>query len=176
MRVSVKRFCGMILLMPNQPLILRAASLVQGLVLFVDGFPNHQHRLSTRIGDEPLEDGREVTDHVIAAPQGVTLTGVVSDMGGIQRPAAAWQEIVRIWEASEPVRVVTEWEVLNECVIARCDATPSGRGMDFTMELRNIIRVSTSVGPAVPSGSMRGLANNRSGEVSRGRVPLASYP
>ena len=146
------------------------------ILLFVDGFPNHQHRLSTRIGDEPLEEGREVTDHVIAAPQGVTLTGVVSDMGGSQRPAAAWQEIVRIWQAAEPVRVVTEWETLNEMVIARCDASPSGRGMDFTMELRHIIRVSTSAGPVVPPAAMRGLASNRSGEVSRGRVPLASYP
>ena len=162
--------------MPNEPLILRAASLVEGLVLFVDGFPNHQHRLSSNIGDEPLEDGVEVTDHVIAAPQAITLTGIVSDMGGSQRPQAAWQEIVRIWKASEPVRVVTEWEVLDEMVIERCDAVPSGRGLDFTLGLRHIIRVSTSAGPSVPPTAMRGLASNRSGEVSRGRVPLIGFP
>ena len=61
--------------MPNTPLIIRALTAVEGLVLVVDGYPHHQHKLSTRMGGEPLEDGREVTDHVVAAPTTVVLTG-----------------------------------------------------------------------------------------------------
>ena len=133
--------------MPNEPLILRAASLVKGWCFSLTASPTTSIACPHALATNRWRMGREVTDHVIAAPQGVTLTGIVSDMGGSQRPAAAWQEIVRIWQAAEPVRVVTEWETLDEMVIARCDANPSGRGMDFTMELRHIIRVSTSAGP-----------------------------
>ena len=160
--------------MPNRPLIIRAQSAVAGLVLFVDGFPDHRHRLSSRIGGEPLEDGAEVTDHVIAAPETLSLTGTVSDMGGSQRPQAAWEAIQRIHKASETVRVITEWAIYPEMVIASCDGQPDGRGMTFTMELRDILRVSsaTTAASAVPPSAQAGTALGRSAEVSRGRVGL----
>lgn len=161
--------------MPNTPLIIRAQSAIQGLVLLVDGYPDHQHRLATRIGGEPLEDGRDVTDHVVAAPESVTLTGIVSDFGGSQRPVAAWQEIERLHKASESLVLVTEWGIYNEMVIQRCDARPVGRSLEFTMELREILRVSTSTQPSVPPTAMRGLASGRSGTVARGRVGLYTF-
>lgn len=158
--------------MPNSPLIVRAASLVQGLVLFVDGFPDHVHKLTTRIGGEPLEDGRDVTDHVVAAPQNIVLTGSVSDMVGGQRTKRAWQAIEELHAKSEPVRVITEWGVKSEMIIARCEAQPVGRGMTFEMELREILRVSAATGPSVPPTAQSRNATERSGQVARGRVQL----
>ena len=95
--------------MPNQPIIVRAMSIVAGLSLFVDGYLSHEHELTTRTGGEPLEDGREVTDHVVAAPQKVILTGQASDMRGGSRAKDAWQAIEELHKAAEPVRVITEW-------------------------------------------------------------------
>ena len=105
--------------MPNVPLIIRAQSLVSGLAFYVDGFQSHQHKLTTRTGGEPLEDGREVTDHAIAAPTQVVLAGTVSNLGGGGRPTAAFQAIERIHKASEPVRVITEWATYPEMLITR---------------------------------------------------------
>ena len=158
--------------MPNQPIILRCAILVQGLVLFVDGFPSHQHKLSSRTGGEPLEDGREVTDHVVAAPAQVVLKGSVSDLRGGSRTRDAFQAIRRIHKASEPVRVVTEWETYPEMVITRCEPVSVGLGMRFELELREILRVPIAAGATVPTGAMTGSAAGRAGEVARGRVPL----
>ena len=52
----------------------------------IDGFPTETHILSSRFGGEPLEDGRTVTDHVVAEPAAIELTGIVSDLSGAQRP------------------------------------------------------------------------------------------
>ena len=159
--------------MPNSPLIIRAASLVQGLTLFVDGYPNHVHKITTRIGGEPLEDGRDVTDHVVAAPEDVVLTGSVSDMVGGQRAKRAWQAIEELHAKSEPVRVITEWGIYPEMVIARCEAQPAGRGMTFELTVREILRVSAATGPSVPPTAQSGNAAGRSGQVARGRQQLS---
>ena len=162
--------------MPNSPLIIRALTAVQGLTFFVDGFPDRQHKLSSRIGDEPLEDGRSAVDHVVKAPTSVVLTGIVSDFRGTARVEAAWKAIEELHAKEEPVRVVTEWQVYDEMVIKRCDGVPVGRGLRFELELRQILRVSGSTGPAVPAAAQSGVASARAGEVSRGRVPLVIPP
>ena len=158
--------------MPNSPLIMRARSLVEDLRFFVDGYPDHKHKMQSRIGGEPLEDGRQVTDHVVAVPETLVLTGSVSDMTGGDRPANAFQAIQRLHRSSEAVRVITEWATYPEMVIARCEPIAAGRGMRFEMELREILRVSAATTPNVPASALTGTAAGRSGEVSRGRVPL----
>ena len=160
--------------MPNVPLIIRAASLVEGLAFTVDGFQSHQHKLTTITGGEPLEDGREVTDHAVARPTQLVLAGTVSNLGGGGRPTAAYKSIASIHEKSEPVRVITEWATYPEMLITRCEPISSGLGMRFEMELTEILRVPLAAGPTVPSGAMTGSAAGRSGEVSRGRVPLGA--
>ena len=160
--------------MPNVPLIIRAQSLVEGLSFIVDGFQSHQHKLTTRTGGEPLENGREVTDHAIAAPTQVVLAGTVSSLGGGGRPTAAFKTIALIHAKSEPVRVITQWATYPEMLITRCEPISSGLGMRFEMELTEILRVEGAAGAAVPSGAMTGNAAGRSGETSRGRVPLGA--
>ena len=179
--------------MPNSPVIIRALTAVQGLSLLVDGYPDRAHKLQSRIGGEPLEDGREVTDHVVAEPKMLDLTGSVSDFGGAQRPIEAWQAIEELWQSSEPVRVVTEWQTYDEMVIHRCQGTPVGRGLRFQMELRQILRAGpiagltpqvSTAGAAqfadalnfpVPAAAQTGIALGRSSLVARGRVPLGSF-
>ena len=160
--------------MPNVPIILRAATAVEGLALLVDGYPARTHRVASRSGGEPLEDGREVTDHLVAAPRELSLTGIVSDLAGSQRPAEAWAAIEKINQDSEPVRVITEWGTYSDMIIDQCEGTASGRGMRFTMDVKEILRVSSATGPAVPTFAQRGPARFRSGEIARGRLVLAA--
>ena len=159
--------------MPNSPLILRARSLVEPLALLVDGYPDRRHKLTSRTGSEPLEDGREATDHNVAQPVVLQLTGSVTDLNGGQRPTAAWQAIERLWRDSEPVRVITEWQTYPEMIIGRCEGIPTGRGLRFEMEMREIIRVRSGFAFEVPPTAQTGVAENRSAEVVRGRVPLS---
>ena len=112
---------------------------------------------------------------MVAEPEVLTLTGSVSDMRGGQRTEAAFQAIQRLHKASEPVRVITEWATYPEMVISRVDPQPSGRGMTFTMELSEILRVSSGTGPSTPSTALRGAAASRTGTVQRGRVPTVFY-
>ena len=93
-------------------------------------------------------------------------------MRGGDRPRDAWAAILELHRDSEPVRVTTEWAIYPEMVISRCEAHDAGRGMRFEMELSEILRVSAAMGPVVPSAAMTGNAAGRSGQVSRGRVPL----
>ena len=164
--------------MPNEALIYRAGSRVDGLDLYVDGYPSHQHKLQSRIGSEPLEDGREVVDHVVATPETVTLTGSVSDMRGGFRTQEAWATLQRIHKASEPIFVYTEWGSYPEMVIAKCEGQTVGRGMSFTLELREILRVSAAVeiltDLVIPPGSLSDNAAERAGIIARGRVALGA--
>ena len=162
--------------MPNEALIYRAGSRVDGLDLYVDGYPSHQHKLQSRIGSEPLEDGREVVDHVVATPETVTLTGSVSDMRGGFRTQEAWATLQRIHKASEPIFVYTEWGSYPEMVIAKCEGQTVGRGMSFTLELREILRVSAAVATLedITIFSTSQNAVGRTGGIARGRVPLGA--
>ena len=160
--------------MANRPIIIRALTAVEGLVLYVDGFPNQQPKLTTRTGEEPLEDGRQVTDHAVAQAPVVVLTGSVSDIPGARRPTRAFERIFAMWQGVEPVRVVTEWHTYDEMLITRFEPRPTGRGMRFEMEVREVLRVRTTVEPDTPSSALSGPAVGRTGEVTRGRLPLAA--
>ena len=161
--------------MPNSPLIISAATLIAPLEFVVDGYPRHVHKLTTRTGGEPIEDGRQVTDHVVAAPKVLALTGSVSDMENSDKPRLAWRLIEALHERSEPVMVTTEWGVYPEMTISRCEAQPAGRGLSFEMELTEILRASSTIRATVPSSALTGNARNRGGVVSRGRVPSIPY-
>ena len=62
--------------MPNMALIPNAAAQITVLLDVVDGYPDESHKLETEMGDEPLEDGREVTDHAVARPKELSIDGL----------------------------------------------------------------------------------------------------
>ena len=157
--------------MPNIALLPSVATTIPVIQAVVDGWPDAVHRLETSTGNAPLEDGREVTDHAVARQAHLTLTGWVSNFRGADRPRRAWLEITRIHKAVIPLRVITEWRVYNEMLIFRAEAPQKSRGLRFTLELREVIRVGIT-DTELPPEELSGPAEGRSGEVQRGRVGL----
>ena len=141
------------------------------LTAVVDGYPEGTHKLETVTGGEPLEDGRSVTDHAVARQDRLVLTGWVSDFNGGERPREAWETIRRLHRAVTPLNVVTEWGRYSEMIIRRAEAPQTTRGMRFTLELEQIIRVGVT-DQELPEEEVEGPADGRSGEQERGRVAL----
>lgn len=127
--------------MPNVALIPRAATRIPALTTVVDGYPNTKHKLETTTGGEPIEDGRDVTDHAVAKEERLILTGMVSDFGGGQRPADAWTAVRRLHRDVQTLRVITELGVYPEMIIKRCETNQTGRGLRFTLDLKQLLRV-----------------------------------
>lgn len=161
--------------MPNIAIIPRAAASIGVLTAVVDGYPAENHRLETAIGGEPLEDGRNVTDHAVAREERLTLTGFVSDFQGGQRPAQAWEAIRTLQRSVTPVDVVTEWATYPEMLIRRAEAPKTGRGMRFTLELQEVIRVGVIDILAVqnPAGTAAFNATQTSAESVQGDADAA---
>lgn len=148
--------------MPNEAIIISAASVIEGLEQVVDGYPHHSHKFTTQTGSEPLIEGRPVTDYANPQPATITLTGRVSDFSGPARLAAAYAEIHRLWSQVETVRLITEWGVWPEMIIVEVQLDPVGRGMVFDVKLQHLIRVAAPV--AVPPTAVEDAENNRLGE------------
>ena len=137
----------------------------------VDGFPELTHKLETTTGGEPLEDGRQVTDHATAKQSQLSLVGWVSDFNGGERPLEALEELKRLQQAGETFTVITEWGTYDEMIIRRVSFPQRSRGARFTIDLEEIIRVGVTAG-SLPPDRVSGPAVGRSGEVVVGRVPL----
>ena len=144
--------------MPNAAYIMRADTMIAELTGVVDGWPQRQHELTSIIGGEPLEDGRETTDHVVAAQGRLKLTGRVNN------PDGTWEAIKDLHKKEEPFTVITEWETIDEVIIERVRADTVGRSMLIEMELKEILRVPPpSTGGSPPASAMGGSASHRAG-------------
>ena len=141
----------------------------------VDGYPGATHKLETTTGGEPLEDGRQVTDHAIARQARLVLEGWVTDFNGGDRPLEAWSTIRRLQKTTTPFLVMTEWGVYPEMLIRRAEAPQTHRGLSFTLELEEVIRVGITLSD-LPAPSLSGPAQGRSDEIDRGRISLDPYP
>ena len=157
--------------MPNVAFIPDSETRIAPLSAVVDGFPEVTHKIETTTGGEALEDGTDVTDHAVARQDRLVLTGWVSDFNGGERPAEAWATIRRLQKDEIVFAVLTEWGMYPEMIIRRAEAPQAARGMEFTLELEEVIRVGVEAS-ALPASVLSGPAAGRSGEVDRGRVAL----
>ena len=161
--------------MPNVALVPRAGTVIEPLMAVVDGYPSANHRLETSKGGEPLEDGREATDHAVARSERLILTGWVSDFRGGNPGEAAWSTLRRLHKSVTPLRVVTELGDYSEMLITRCESREQGRGIQFRLELEEVIRVGL-VENLLPPGQIGGPAEDRSGSIDRGRLTVNDDP
>ena len=159
--------------MPNTAFISTARTSIPLLDAVIDGAPTTTHLLSLDKSDEPLEDGTSVTDHAVALPESLRITGWISDMAGGGRPGAAWAEIRRLNRTKALLTVTTEWGQYNEMLLQRVEGFQDGRGCRFEMQLGEIIRVGNPQA-ALPPGTTSGPAAGRPGTTATGRKPVSN--
>ena len=134
--------------MVNQIAIIPEASTkIEPLVALIDGFIDDTHRTRTRTGGEPLEDGREISDHAVALEEELMLEGWVSDFQGRHRPEDAWTEIRELSKNTALVEVITELGIYPEMIIRMAETERIGRGIRFRMELKEVLRVDVDPSP-----------------------------
>ena len=161
----------------NVALIPPLASEIPPLSLYVDGYPDESHNLSTNIGKSPLESGAEATDHAVAKPEVVELTGWVSGIHTIinvdgvtdnTRPRLitdAWAAIRELQKSLEPVTVITGLGIYQNMLVREVKGSRIGQGLRFVITMEEVIRVGEDEGIGNNAG---GPATNRTDEVLRG--------
>ena len=164
--------------MPNVALFPAGAPNIDVLTGVVDGYPREVHRLDIATGKEPLEDGLHVTDHAVPREEKLTLTGWVSSFvstraaaseAGNTTPSRAWTVLRRLNREVRPIKVATEWGVYGEMLIASAEATKDSPGMEFTLDLVQIIVIGVD---PLANTDPNGPARRRTSENVRGVLDL----
>ena len=132
-------------------LILGAGASVDKIDLLVTGYSDVKHELMSQIGTEQVEDGSQITDHVVAMPTKLSLVGHVSDISmGPDAAGDAWEEIRKLHREKAIMKVITEWGIYDEMVIKSADTMQNTRGMEFSLTLQHIVRVGVGRSTLVP--------------------------
>ena len=143
--------------MPNQAIIgMGRGTDVQGWVQaqIIDGFLSTQQQVSVDATSVPIESGARIVDHVAVKPVEITVQGQVSDLEGDGRAAGFWAVLQRQLKDADPVEVITSWQTYPEMIITQVSSQEHGRGgMRFTMQLREILRISLDTNPGAANGS-----------------------
>ena len=142
----------------------RSAQII-ALQLFVDGYPDTYYVMRSRVSNLPLEFGATISDHAVAQPIEIRMRGWVRD-GDV----AAFREIRRLMELSEPVAISTRWAYHGEMIITKCEPRPRGlTGMRFNLECQEIQRVGVTP-TDINQDTATGEAAERTDTVQRGTV------
>ena len=146
-------------------LVPEKATRVVGLEGSIDGFPAESYQAGTETGDSPLETGASVTDHAVAKPESVSLTGKVR---GIQRSTSAWADLRGLRDDIEPLQIVTPFATFEEMILKSVNANRIGDGLEFSLQFEQILRVGLAGGSVTsPVGSQ---ASGRTSLFKLGRI------
>ena len=163
--------------MPNVALVPSLAARIPPLEATVDGFPKSSVEAESAVGESPLESGATLTDHAVAKPIVMNLSGLVSDLGtseenaSTDRSAAAWEAIQKLRADNELVTVLHPFGTFPNMLVKSVSAQQSGRGMSFSMELVQVLMVGLRHDGEVGQ-SATGPAEERTSEISRGKQQL----
>ena len=153
--------------------ILGAGASIDKIDLYVTGYMDVKHELMSQIGTERLEDGSQISDHVVAMPTKVSMVGIVSDMAmGPEAAADCWERIRDVHKSKDILKVITEWGMYDEMVIKSADTTQTTRGMEFNITLQQIVRVGVTQSTQAISTNPSNPATGRAPEVETGPKAL----
>ena len=177
--------------MPNIALVPSQNVRIPALEGWVDGYTEVKHKLSVETSGEPLEDGVIVQDHAVARSERLTLHGWVSDLNGViqittltgeetsigaeETVAEAWEALRRIHREIEPILVLAPWGDYPEMLITSVEAEQHGSGMQFTLNLGQVIRVGLD-SQDLRRDTTSGPARERATNLDRGKVNAAETP
>jgi len=124
---------------------------LEGAVSFdADLTISEQHEREAAITEHPVEDGSTISDHVILAPERVTLSGFVTDSGmrGAEpgNTQAAFNKLDAAWASREVMQIVTGRKTYENMILVST-SLPRERpeSMQFTLEFQQIRLVTPEV-------------------------------
>lgn len=121
-----------------------AKSTVGGVTL--DATLSEDHEYNSRVTSFPVEDGGDISDHIIKEPERVQITGVVSDtplaiLSSFNRSIDAFNRLIQIYDNRERITVVTGIRVYTDMVMTSLQVprnVQTGQSLNFVIELQKI--------------------------------------
>jgi len=148
--------------------ILQVPTLPQIGVMTLDISVKETHLRTATVTENEVEDGSVVSDHVRINPESLTLTGQISEfpvgLGGVagvtavglqrlilgseglvkgvrKKPEDAWTYLKEVFEAGEPIEIITGLQSYEDMVIQELSVPRSssdGLSLLFTVKLKRI--------------------------------------
>ena len=149
--------------------IYSGSALIAELQGRVTGYDTAEHRATMSVTQYPVERGGSLTDHAVALPKVVKLTGVVSDLRG-HDPQVAWRQLERLQDELRRVTVFTPVRVYRDMLIVKAEAQSdvrSGAGLRVQLELQEVLTAVTQT-VRISAGSVSGPGVDRGSEVDGG--------
>ena len=160
----------------------------------IDATLRELHESNCEITDDPIEDGADASDHVQLKPKTVTLEGVVTDtpistigitnvqgimssvnsiLGKSSRSMDGYDILLALQSKKQPFDLVTGLKTYKNMLIEELSVQrtkDTGRAIDFTAKLKEIIIVKTREVPLRPIASAGTIASETkdAGKVSAG--------
>ena len=114
--------------------------------VFLDATISEDHQYNSRVTNYPLEDGTDITDHVILEPEIVQISGVVSDtplsfLSSFNRSVTAFNQLIRIHQNKERVTLVTGIKIYTDMVLTSLQVPReirTGQSLIFNMTLQKV--------------------------------------
>lgn len=114
--------------------------------VFLDATLAEDHLYNARATSYPVEDGRNITDHIINEPETINISGIVSDtplsiLSGFNRSVDAFNRLINIYTNKQLVTVVTGIKVYtNMCIVSLQVPrnVQTGQSLTFNIELQKI--------------------------------------
>lgn len=127
-----------------------ARTAVASVVL--DAVLSEEHVYNSRVTNYPIENGQDISDHIINEPDTLQITGVVSDtplsfLAPFNRSVNAFNSLIEIHNRRERITVVTGIKVYTNMVITSLQVprnVQSGQSLTFVIDLQKIF-IDTSV-------------------------------
>jgi len=114
--------------------------------VFLDATLTEDHQYNARATSYPVEDFRNITDHIINEPETLQLTGIVSDtplslLSSFNRSVDAFNRLVNIYTNKQIVTVVTGIKVYTNMCITSLQVprnVQTGQSLTFSIEMQKI--------------------------------------
>jgi hypothetical protein len=119
---------------------------LEGIVEFeADLTIEEQHQRTADVTQEPVEDGSNISDHVILQPETVNLEGYVTDTPAAifaaqsGRTQSAFETLEDAYNSREPLTVVTGRKTYQDMIITRLNMPRNQpASMRFSLELQHV--------------------------------------
>jgi hypothetical protein len=143
--------------MPTIPAFTSSVFMLSGMygtkrigLVDVDAFIRESHRMTAEVTEYPVEEGDEISDHVIQKPNELDVDGIIGTNNlfipvplpsDFTRAYDGYQDLLAAKEAGEPISVVTGLTVYDQMIIV--DFTidrdkDNGRSLEFKMSLKHV--------------------------------------